>query len=117
MNQNLRTRIYVAGPISVGDIDAHVKKAIDVGNLLIEKGYAPFVPHLDIFADRAGLAGTHRYECSLEVDFSFISVCDALLRLPGYSKGADREVHWAKSIGVPVYYTVEELLACVEPRG
>lgn len=35
--------------------------------------------------------------------------CDAVLRLPGESPGADREVHYAISLGKPVYYGLEEL--------
>src|SRR5438132_9448642 len=113
MSHTLRTRVYVAGPISIGDVQANVQKAMDLGETLIKLGYAPYIPHLDMALAPKGLEGTERYERALDVDFSVISVCHALIRLPGESHGADREVKWAKEIGVPVYYTLEDLLACV----
>jgi hypothetical protein len=52
------------------------------------------------------------YEDWLALDFSCISVCDALLRLDGDSKGADREVAYARSLGIPVYLSLDTLIAC-----
>jgi hypothetical protein len=37
--------------------------------------------------------------------------CDAVLRLPGESTGADRDVEIATARGLPVYYAVEEIPA------
>jgi hypothetical protein len=41
-----RRRVYVAGPMSQGDVWDHVRRAIDVAEALLALGYAPFVPHL-----------------------------------------------------------------------
>ena len=35
--------------------------------------------------------------------------CDAVLRLPGESRGADQDVAIAQKRGIPVYYTVDEI--------
>jgi hypothetical protein len=35
--------------------------------------------------------------------------CDAVLRLPGASRGADLDVERARALGLPVYGSVEEL--------
>jgi hypothetical protein len=35
--------------------------------------------------------------------------CDALLRLPGASRGADMDVARARALGLPVYTSVEQL--------
>src|ERR687886_1635248 len=35
--------------------------------------------------------------------------CDAVLRLPGESKGADRDVAIARDLGLPVYFGLEEV--------
>jgi hypothetical protein len=35
--------------------------------------------------------------------------CDAVLRLPGDSKGADQDVAIANSRGIPVYHALEEV--------
>ncbi len=38
--------------------------------------------------------------------------CDAVLRLPGASKGADNDVKVARSRGLPVYYNLSEVPRC-----
>jgi hypothetical protein len=35
--------------------------------------------------------------------------CDAVLRLPGESTGADQDVATATQLGLPVYYSVDEI--------
>ncbi len=35
--------------------------------------------------------------------------CDAVLRLPGDSKGADQDVAIARDRGIPVYFSLEEI--------
>lgn len=35
--------------------------------------------------------------------------CDAVLRLPGASRGADRDVAHAQALGLPVYHHIDEL--------
>ena len=35
--------------------------------------------------------------------------CDAVLRLPGESKGADQDVRIATERGLPVYYRLDEI--------
>jgi hypothetical protein len=46
-----RTRIYVAGPISKGDVLVNVKRGIDAGTTLLAAGFAPMIPHLSYYAD------------------------------------------------------------------
>lgn len=41
--------------------------------------------------------------------------CDALLRLPGESAGADLEAAQAGGLGIPVFRSVEELLEALPP--
>jgi hypothetical protein len=38
-----------------------------------------------------------------------IERCDAILRLPGESKGADNDVRLANERGIPVYYQLNEI--------
>lgn len=110
------TRIYVAGPI--GALDEHrpakLRAAIDAGAALLLAGHAPFVPHLWAAAmqDREVTADAlAHYETWMEYDFAMLEVCDAVLRIPGHSPGADREVARAMQLGLPVYYSVEEAIA------
>jgi hypothetical protein len=39
--------------------------------------------------------------------------CDAVLRLPGDSQGADQDVAIARERGLPVYYRLEDIPAAV----
>ena len=48
------------------------------------------------------------YETWIKLDEEWVLRCDALLRLPGESKGADAEVAQAKKHRIPVYYSIEE---------
>ena len=43
--------------------------------------------------------------------------CDAVLRLPGASRGADMDVACAKALGLPVYHHVDELPSCSACEG
>jgi hypothetical protein len=43
--------------------------------------------------------------------------CDAVLRLPGESTGADQDVSIARERGIPVYTALEEIPGCGAPAG
>jgi hypothetical protein len=103
-------RVYVAGPFTPGPTTTtagNVAEAIRVADELLGLGYAPYIPHLDFLWN---LVRPRAYEERLALDFVWIIVCDALLRFPGESPGADREVEVARRLGIPVYFSIEELL-------
>jgi hypothetical protein len=93
--------------MSHGDVAINVKVAMDVGTKLIEAGFAVFIPHLFHFMH---LYNPQEYERWLAMDFAVIRKCDGLLRIPGYSPGADREVVFATDHGIPVFYGIAELV-------
>lgn len=101
-------KIYIAGPYSKGDVAINVREAIDAADQLLDLGFVPFIPHLSHFWH---LLSPKQYEKWLEYDNHWVPVCDALLRLPGESSGADKEVELAKSFNIPVYHSIQELLA------
>jgi len=111
MMTRLRIRVYLAGPISLGDPDDNVRRAAAVGLALLAAGFAPLIPQLTHLIAPDDVRGTVGYERWLESDLSFITVCDAVLRLPGESLGADRETRWAESLGIPVFTSTEALKA------
>jgi hypothetical protein len=92
--------VYVAGPITLGDQAKNVEKALQLAIYLRKLGFVPIVPHLFHLAD--AIAPPSR-EFWLSWDFELIKRCDALVRLPGESAGADEEVALAKSLGIPVF--------------
>lgn len=98
--------IYIAGPYSVGDTAVNVRNAILAADLVAAKGYVPYVPHVLHFWH---LVLPHDYEFWTTLDFAWLKRCDAVLRLPGVSLGADTEVALASLWGMPIYFNVEEL--------
>lgn len=43
-------------------------------------------------------------------DLAWLERCDALLRVPGPSAGADREVAHARERGLPTFFTVDGVI-------
>ena len=83
--------IYVAGPITKGNTLLNIRNGMTTGIDLIRRGFVPFVPHND-FIQYILDPDTLDYDTILEQDLAWVEKCDALLRLPGDSPGADREV-------------------------
>lgn len=103
------TRVYVAGPMTRGDRPANVRAGILAGERLRAAGFAPFVPHLtEFWAITTGSKGS--LDEWIDYDLAWLSCCEALIRLPGESEGADIEVAHAVSLGIPIYNSVEEFL-------
>lgn len=111
---------YIASPISLGNLRDNIRRACDVGVRLIKAGLSVIIPHLSCYAgqvyDGAGcipvvLAGGITHSTWLDVDFTIVSRCNCLLRLPGDSVGADMEVAEANRLGIPVFHDEGELLA------
>ena len=103
--------IYVAGPYTNDDPVLNVRKAIEAGEQLIALGFVPFIPHLTHLWH---LISPHDIEYWYEYDNEWIRKCDALLRLPGESKGADDEVYLMFEMGKSVYYSIDALTKAAE---
>lgn len=114
VNNNRRTKmsekkkhIYVASPYTKGDQFQNVQRQIACCNELIDKGFIPFSPllmsvYLHAQVDRS-------WETWMDIDYAWVEKCDGLLRLEGESTGADREIEHAKSLGIPVFYNIEDI--------
>lgn len=111
---NVRKTVYVAGPYSKGSTRDNIITAVNAADELMALGYAPVLPHLSHFWD---LLSPKPYEMWMELDFAYVARCHALLRLPGESSGADREVQLALDRGVPVFYSVYELKEAMPPEA
>jgi hypothetical protein len=98
--------VYVAGPYSSGDTVLNVRNAVMAADELIKIGFIPYIPHLTMFYH---FMLPHEYQFWLDYDIQWLDRCDALLRLLGDSSGADKEVDHALKMGIPVFYSVEEL--------
>lgn len=102
--------IYVAGPYTQGDPATNVASALEAADQVLALGHVPLVPHLSHYWHQIS---PKDYEAWLAIDLAYLAACDGLLRLPGYSPGADREVEFAKAQGLPVWYGLEALAAWV----
>jgi nucleoside 2-deoxyribosyltransferase len=98
--------IYIAGPYTRDDPVLNTRKAVAVGDRLAAKGHYPYIPHLALFWH---YMRPHPAEWWYEFDLGWLVRCDALLRLPGESYGADLEVKTAIAEGIPVFYSEAEL--------
>ena len=106
---NREPRIYVAGPYSKGDVAQNVRKAIEVGNALLDRGFVPFIPHLTHFWH---LLCPHEYDEWMRYDEQWLRACDCLYRIAGESNGSDIEVEVASTIFIiPVFYTLDDAAA------
>lgn len=147
--------IYVAGPITlpVRRMRENAVRACRVGELIVDAGMVPAIPHLSVFWGEAMAEhptrcseipcymcgelpidhetvgpklvcrpphpvtsytpspnGWYSYEKWLDMCFVQLAKCDALFRMAGESKGADREVEFAKEHGIPVFYNLDSLV-------
>ena len=110
-------RIYVAHPIGANDEhrSRKIAAALEATRALLVAGFAPWTPGM--FAASFGNSAADwllSYEQWCALDMEFLEVCHAVLRLPGESPGAEREVSRARALGLPVFHTVEEVIAWVE---
>jgi len=90
--------VYVAGPYTKGDVAVNVREAVRAAEELVALGYEPFIPHLTHFWH---CIFPHEVEFWYERDIHWLKKCDAILRLPGESRGADEEMRVAKEHGIP----------------
>ncbi len=107
-------RIYIAGPYSQGDVAVNVRTAYEAANRLADLGFAPFVPHATHFWH---MIFPRKYEFWLELDNQFLPCCNGLLRLPGASSGAEKEVKLAESLGIPVFFDIQTLASHFQSSG
>jgi hypothetical protein len=84
----------------------NILRGIQAGMHLIRAGYAPLVPHLTDFTRPYGHFPLATW---LEVDLPWVAKADAVLRLPGPSRGADAEEAFARARGIPVFSEIREL--------
>lgn len=100
-------KVYIASPYTLGDVAVNVKNQMDAADLLMNAGLAPFVP---LYSHFQHMAHPRPYQDWIKLDNEWVLACDAVLRLPGESTGADDEVVLASENQIPVFYTIETLL-------
>lgn len=112
--------ILIAGPYRSGTNDDPAKMATNLRRLeeaaypIFQKGHVPMIGEwvaLPIWVAAGGrMVGDELYEAILHPTAGrLLQHCNAVLRLPGASKGADNDVKIARERGIPVYFEIEEI--------
>lgn len=113
--------ILIAGPYRSGTgddperMEANLRRLEQAAWPIFERGHVPMIgewvalPVLasvgaDVFSD---VASTVMYPTAERL----LQHCDAVLRLPGESTGADQDVAIARERGIPVYTDIDEIPA------
>lgn len=106
--------VYLAGPLTKGDVTENVRRAMIVGTNLLMAGYDVIIPHLNMFLQRFWEEEDHEakdwgYDEFMEWDYALLRKCDVLFRMVGDSPGSDMEVAYSKGQGKPIVYSIKEL--------
>lgn len=101
-----RLAVYVAGPYTGGDTGNNVRDAVVMADQLVKLGFLPYVPHLTHLWH---MISPHEQRQWLDMGCAWLARCDAVLRLPGDSPGADVEEDYARRLGLLVFYDVASL--------
>jgi len=105
----VRKVIYISGPMAIGDKADTIRMAWQASETLRDAGFSTIVPQDNFFCSI--MARRRSHDEWLEIDEPLVLRSDALLRLPGKSDGADKEVRWAFANHIPVFHTVGEVIA------
>ena len=105
-----RLRVYISGPITAGNRNKNFAQAADAQKALMLAGFAPMNPMATMTLPFAWDADVPHHVW-MECDFPWVEVAHAVLRLPGYSVGADAEVQHAMQHGIPVFFGLDQLAA------
>ncbi len=107
-------KIYIASPYTKGDTAMNVRFQMDIADQLIELGFYPFTP---LYFHFQHMFKPRHYTDWMKMDFVWLAQCDCVIRfypvqngeLLG-SHGADLEEQEAKRLGIPVFYSIEEVV-------
>lgn len=92
--------LYLAGPYTRPDPIVNTNAAIRLATRLFERSlYVPHVPHLTLLWH---MVTPRPIEFWYALDIQHLSHCDAIMRLPGESTGADREMAAAELMELEV---------------
>jgi len=115
--------ILIAGPYRSGTGDdpskmaANLKRLEQPSYVLFKAGHLPMIGEWVALPVWNAAGGDHIGDDLYEEIFHpvagrLLQLCDAVLRLPGESKGADNDVRIARERGIPVFTRLEDIPGC-----
>lgn len=120
-----RPYIYIAAPYQGMDthdyqsyfsIHTNIARAHEVSITLARLGFGFFCPHTHS-AHNEVIAPDIPAAYWYELDLHFLDACDAVLVLPGESRGVQEELRYAERQGIPIYESIEALCAAFPLPG
>lgn len=115
--------ILIAGPYRSGTggdpalISQNLARLEEASGPIFRLGHVPMIgewvalPVLRTVDPEAAAEGDVMYETARRL----LQHCDAVLRLPGESSGADKDVEIAQQFGLPVYRSLDEVPTASTP--
>ena len=110
--------IYIAGPIGNGHtakprtMYQNVKRAEIIYMLLVEKGYAPILPHFSYYTWLYWERDIH-WETWVKMDEEYVKQCTYFFYMKpedyGPSKGASHEFSLARKLGKTIFTSIPEV--------
>jgi len=108
-------KVYVAGKYNDDNVIAvleNMRLGMKVSAELMTRGFAPFCPWLDYhFVLMRPESVKITVEDYQKYSMAWLEVSDCVLLLSNWwrSRGAIKEVDRAKELGIPVYYSINEI--------
>lgn len=107
----MKKLVYIACPYTKGDVAVNVHNAIVAAEMVVELGAIPYMP---LWTHFWHFMHPHPWEYWIQFDEYFVSICDIVWRLPGESKGAEKECTQAQDLNKPICYSFDELKEVME---
>lgn len=119
--------ILIAGPYRSGTngdpdlIARNLARLEEVSGPIFRLGHVPMIgewvalPILRTLEPADSDADADADDVMYETAHRLLQHCDAVLRLPGESSGADKDVEIAQHLGLPVYRTLDEVPTASTP--
>jgi len=108
-----RLRVFISGAYSaqnVIDVQANMRRGLRLCLDVLKAGHAPWGPWLDF---TYGLLGSVTLEEYYDLSLAWLEAADAVLVQPvgeSTSVGTKLEVARARALGIPVFWSLENLL-------
>ena len=107
-------KVYICSPYTNGDKEKNVEFQMEMADQLISLGFFPFTPLYYHFQHTY----IPRYDSDwLKLDFVWLRLCDCIIRFKTIyegkvldSHGSDLEEEEARRIGIPVFYTIDDMV-------
>lgn len=101
------TTVYIASPYTHGDVEMNVIRHMNAADRVMDMGFCAIAPLLSYFQEKQH---PRSWEEWMKQSVEKLRRSDILLRLSGYSRGADLEEEIAAKLKIPRVYNYDDLI-------